>query len=1461
MRSYRKSHINTFSQGMKSDLDNEYQSKESYRYSCNGSLMLDADGSLAWKAKKGNKESISLVSTLTSEPLVPVGIAEFGDVSIIYSIANADSEIGILILNEKGDGSYKSLLNDSSSTEKLNFSTSRKIEARVYYESDEIIRTYFTEGNSDLSNPFRSFTFRYDSVFGSRSDVNSYFPVTTTVHDVDNTPAADIGIIKFDQLIGGNLLSGLYRYSYRLGTNGGYVTPWMPLTDTFFITTDNISNTNWNEYEMETPGLETDKGIRINIKGIDTRYDYIEVLSVHIVSENSISSSMIFHKEDLTTAREITVDHLSQEGFDEIDSSQINNELVVIDKARTLQIKKNNLYVGNVNEQNINYDIETILDSLTVDVTVREMKSDEKNVSNSFSEISKPITHGSPITSSTVKNLHDSNPESYDIKSDYTNYKGNQVFNLFKGYFRRETYRFGIRFYTKKMSRSLVYHLFDITFPKQYENTATAQRIKKDGSVETITVNCLSDLYFLTTRGDVDIMQDPILDGDTLNLSSGNPRLRVMGLKINGIDLSSVSDDISGFEIVRCKRDASLLMQGLVVPTFKNNNDGDAETNIMPLPFNYQHMKDLNGAGLTGGVVGPDTDEKDFVHVQGGMADGKELENGDDSTLTPDVRSNYHFYGGSVFMSPDIGFSNQIPSLQTNDKIYLEGGCHQKNVYDSGTNKMQTLFNAQTLDNTKDSTESWQKMYWTYASIHLTSNVPYPRFGETIEMENVSKTSPGQIIENFFGPAYNFESDASCYYNGGDANMQGNVNTNNDDVRGAINNSSMVIKHSDFVDKRSSRESGIRTNAHYIGSFEEFANGSIKSPASAGFFIGNYIREKSTFYGGLSLSSLENSLFITIGSFVPVNNSSFTDPSGFIYNGVEVFGGDCYLDYIGMARSYGDMSQLDTTTPGRYALSQGFVFPLESKYCFPLRNAVSDDNPIYSDIGFRDWDGFNSNTGNFINGLFYRSPTTKLLEEFLLQSSLLYEDNLQNGPGIIDVNEIQNRFPTRWRYSPTKINTDPIDVWRQFRANDFKDMTGSYGEITSSSYLFDQIYSFQKYGFSRLRAYDRGQTVDPNLGVLQLGDGTTLDGYDYVNTSFGNQNQFSLLTTSKAIYWCDVMNRTICRFSQNGFEELSKTKNISQYANKILPFFKDKDIPLDDAGISVGYDPYNNRVTWSFNENLNTYENSSGTAQNVVISSYEYFEDNVINMYDFDLVNIIPGAGVTLDFYSIESDLLCVYINPQSDITLLNLDNTTSILTANTTYKVSRSSSSDNFVISELSGLSVDNINSYNGIVYNESLSVFETFLSEKSHLMFTNNGFMVVSQQDSNIMHTDNVGGHGNYFGSTNIPSALDVVVNPSPISQSIFDNIQISIDSLSNDNLVGTELTTNTQYEQLDPSRDSRAAYRENILRFPTRGYSQKDRLRGKYLRVKLRLNTFRNARAKITSLVTKFRTSKRI
>ena len=402
-----------------------------------------------------------------------------------------------------------------------------------------------------------------------------------------------------------------------------------------------------------------------------------------------------------------------------------------------------------------------------------------------------------------------------------------------------------------------------------------------------------------------------------------------------------------------------------------------------------------------------------------------------------------------MILAPDIGF-NGAPTLQSNDSIKLDGGCHQK----SDLNTTTGIHLAETIiqggnngDNNEtnsgaQSTESISKLYWTYTDKSLP--IPFPVLGETIDIDTFEQIGIGGEIEDFFGANIDAHASPGARWLGNDASMSGNYNSKDvgsyHDFECWGNGISLVIKHDGPVDSRPGGDDTVKSGAWYRGAGTEWANNS----ATVGFYIGNYVRDIGSPYGGLNVSSLENNIFISIGGFVPVNNSSFNAAAGNIYNNVEVWGGDCFLDFIGVVRGYGNFSEMEEASPNFYPVGFITAFPLESKYCHSLRNAVSADNPMGSDQGLRPWIAYSDSAGAINNAALYDRgmfvAATSLIEEFLIQSSLLYEDSVQNGVGLPQVFDFVDRFPTRWRYSPTKINGDQIDVWRQFQVNDFRDM-------------------------------------------------------------------------------------------------------------------------------------------------------------------------------------------------------------------------------------------------------------------------------------------------------------------------------------------------------------------------------------------------------------------------------------
>ena len=102
-----KTHQNTFSQGMSSDIEKEYMPNQSYRYAKNKSLVFNRDHTMAVKDKQGNVLSFDIEDAVADLDLAPVGYAKYGDKAVLFSRSTTGtaSEIGLVIVDGNGAGS------------------------------------------------------------------------------------------------------------------------------------------------------------------------------------------------------------------------------------------------------------------------------------------------------------------------------------------------------------------------------------------------------------------------------------------------------------------------------------------------------------------------------------------------------------------------------------------------------------------------------------------------------------------------------------------------------------------------------------------------------------------------------------------------------------------------------------------------------------------------------------------------------------------------------------------------------------------------------------------------------------------------------------------------------------------------------------------------------------------------------------------------------------------------------------------------------------------------------------------------------------------------------------------------------------------------------------------------------------------------------------------------------------
>lgn len=1492
-----KQAVNVFSEGMSADIDILNQQASSYRDSMNGRLLFNKDGTYSWETENGTKTSFILKPNngLDSRNYKITGNTGNNNICIIFSITEDgpinNSEIGIFSIDEAGIGSYKTLFNDINDPngDLLNFFTKNQIEARFVYENPKIIRVYWVDGVATDSNRPRTITFSFDenlaTPVGNQSDVAAYSGQNLSVFSMNSQTDFKMGLIKYVGNIGGGLLSGSYQYTYSLGTNQGYWTPWYPPTRRVLVIPDQVNATNWNEYEMGSSGITTSKGNRIEIKGIDTRYDKIRVAYTLAYTSTSIVSSKIFLQTKIT-GENMLIDNVGNVG-EPLLTSEIGDIFSGILGAKTLNIKDATLYYGNIKENILqSFDIEPILANLTITPRFKDMRSDEWHNNFGVPQHQRPITHGFPRTGITQLTQHSASGgvEDYSIFGDYINYKGTQIDHLYPGYFRGETYRFAIVFYDKLGFESFAFHLGDVKFPEQSTKEYEWNRVDKDGNVIFSGILDLpgSEKAWPTNNyNDPQLASEKVFVGDTGQNFSGDPypsiaveqsrtcsHLRIMGVKFSGIDVSSIAPFISGFKIVRAQRDRSILLQGLILPLVTSNDNDDGSV-ILPLPSTHQDFADFDQPGpphfnaLTPLSSPPSgsvqlNPPKNFYHEGTNPANDRFVS----------------IANGSVVYSPGLNFgTTALPSIQSEDRLTLIGGCWDEYSV--------ALYRA-TASDMWYSKQYYSKNPWHYGAPNNSpqfSNTPYPRYMSYMEgIARADRLNPTGAIEEW-KTGFKLKNEVRINEFGDKKDSHGMFNSlfisHGNFIPPAIDTPAFPLQGFAFAPFYKNIESPRIQNDH---------GGPLSPSAFMGSFIMNWVRPNSSPYGGLTLTSLEQSIFYGTGHFQPIGNVTFDNqgmPSNLVFDDIDVYGGDCYLDYISMLRLYPHHELGEDNDD----YSDGRIWPWEHNFNHPLREALSEggvsggsDSLIWANVGTRTGQAREQlGDPQWAKGLF-AGDDTNVFEEFNLNGVLSFQElTVFYNTKPIDFldNDI---FPVRWRFTPTKLYGDPIDTWRLLQVNDFRDLNGEHGEITSSLYIFNQIYSWQISAFGRLRASDRALIESQQGGTLSTGIGDKLDGIDYISTEFGNQHQWGLFASDRAAYWIDVNKRKIMRFAQDGQNPLSDIKGMHSYLELELPLFEDFDNPVNNKGIHGTFDYGNNDAIFTFNRNrIIRKEDSKSSNKDINIISRSvlgktfspyivgYNQTAIIGLSNNNQKINLPIGNIGIGIN--ENTLFYMFTNHIFfTVDVYNVTDTSSDLLVtmqpNKYYRFFRHSISDEWIYEEVEAN--DTTPHKASLTFNE---YGNWFVSHHSYAPthYINTKFVVLSQDAIstqsafNNIQIHDLGRKGEFI-SFSKKSYVSISSNEVPMIAKEFDSLRINCNEDYSTYLDIILMSTETQFYFLDMSTDTRKKYLEDVLRVPLRTETQDSRMRGKHLLMTFELKNNFNYNDRITNLVTYYRESNR-
>jgi len=559
--------LNTFQKGMQQDYDNLQVSKQSYLESRGGRVVFNQDGTYAWQPANGTAISFTILANYTSaipdnsyKPIGGVEIQSLPTTSlsgyvrgniIIFSTNGTNSEIGSVFQDAYLNWNYQTLFNDLYDYwgDKLNFSVNNPMrDMQVDVENNVTARVEFNDWNNEprtfnillgLNNP--------DFANGAYMPVQSLgfkYPPYYSVHGMSDMPDLTWGLIKYQQQISGQLLSGQYQYAYRYIHQTGYASVWSPLSQFVFLTSDTANN-NWAEYQMLASGLQTTKGNQVEFKYLDTRYQQIEVAAIYWETPAAPTSATSFAKVNIPTNGDVVIQHqqagasLAVEIFDQIYTE--------FSKAKTGGQKDNTYHLANYSIYPQEQLTPTQLAAITAVPFTRPMRSD---TTTTGVVATPPLTNaGTPTDSVTVSTPYGG--ETYDIVADYINYKGTQWNALFPGYFGGEIYGFALQLFDRKGQPFFTQHISDITFPQRYTNTYNDNRLS--GPTNQAVPGTSPGDFSHTNNANVPFT-------DSLSNTNGLWYLNLMGMKFGNIDLTDILFDangklqVSGFAIVRIPR-------------------------------------------------------------------------------------------------------------------------------------------------------------------------------------------------------------------------------------------------------------------------------------------------------------------------------------------------------------------------------------------------------------------------------------------------------------------------------------------------------------------------------------------------------------------------------------------------------------------------------------------------------------------------------------------------------------------------------------------------------------------------------------------------------------------------------------------------------------------------------------------------------------------------------------------
>lgn len=240
----------------------------------------------------------------------------------------------------------------------LNFSQQHPIEDAIsFYESEEIQKIYWTDNYNNL---------RYANVGKYLTNSGAVYNASTNPYiDPDEfniVQKMDLSTPTFTSIGVGSIPVGMVQYTYRLYKLNGPSSNFAPLSNMIPLTASSLSLQYTTGFkgsdQLDESGalLSSGKSITLEITGIDTDYDRIDVVAIHysdlngtpkiyLVDTKPVASSITVVDEGLYTNGEYSLEEFSL----------INNGF----KCQTIAAKNNILFASNIQQSEFDFEFDS----------------------------------------------------------------------------------------------------------------------------------------------------------------------------------------------------------------------------------------------------------------------------------------------------------------------------------------------------------------------------------------------------------------------------------------------------------------------------------------------------------------------------------------------------------------------------------------------------------------------------------------------------------------------------------------------------------------------------------------------------------------------------------------------------------------------------------------------------------------------------------------------------------------------------------------------------------------------------------------------------------------------------------------------------------------------------------------------------------------------------------------------